>query len=349
MSETRIETYCINCDKDVVACVSHIDDELNVRGEQIHYEAFTLDCPECGSRISDSRIENENLQAAYAVYGHGHNIPLPSEITDLRKKYGLSLREFSRFLGFGEQTIARYEKGALPDEAHAFALRQAQTAEGALSLLSANRSKLAQSSIQKVESFIESEGITSTTYALVSLPITLLEDKLPKKACRSNGYRVFDFARAATVAQLLAEKCANLYNTKFQKAMFYADMLACEKLGCSITGLQYAHATHGPVIDEKDELRWRLTSMGILESTEAGWGEILTPGTTKAYGSLSDEELAVIDQVADFVNSFDTANGISDWSHELAAWTETDNGKPINYNANHGEIERSILKRLEQM
>lgn len=348
MSECDIKTYCVDCDKEVAACTSRVTDELNVRGSQIRYEAITLSCPECGSQISDSRIEDENLHAAYAQYSKQHNIPLPAEITALRKKYGLSLREFSRFLGFGEQTIARYEKGALPDEIHAYALRQAQTADGARSLLSANHSKLTYNSIQKVERFIEDELGTETTYALINLPATLLEDKLPKKPCRMNGYRVFDFVRAATAAQLLASKCKNLYNTKFQKAMFYADMLACEKLGCSITGLQYAHGTHGPVINGKDELGWRLTGTNVLESTEDGWGDILTPGPNVARGYLSSDELAVIDRVAEFVNSFNTANGISEWSHDLAAWKSTDSGKPIAYNANHGEIEESIERRLSE-
>lgn len=38
-----------------------------------------------------------------------------AEFANLQNGADLSLREFSRFLGFGEQTAARYEKGALPN------------------------------------------------------------------------------------------------------------------------------------------------------------------------------------------------------------------------------------------
>lgn len=185
MNNGKYETYCVSCDKDIAANVSHDGETLNVRGEQIQYEALALHCPECGSRISDSRIEEQNLKAVYAEYGRRHQIPLPNEIAMLRKRYGLSLREFSKFLGFGEQTVARYERGALPDESHAYALRQAQTPQGAASLLEAHGAKLTESSIRKVREFIQGGLASRTEYALTPWPISILENKSPDRPCQS--------------------------------------------------------------------------------------------------------------------------------------------------------------------
>lgn len=44
---------------------------------------------------------------------------------------GSSSAEFSLFLGFGEQTVAKYEAGTLPDELHSNTMRMASTKEGA--------------------------------------------------------------------------------------------------------------------------------------------------------------------------------------------------------------------------
>lgn len=347
MNTETIETYCVHCDNDIIANIYKIDETVHVRGEAIEYEAISLRCPNCGTAISDGRIENDNLKAAYAKYAQTHQIPLPSEISGLRKHYGLSLREFSKFLGFGEQTVARYERGALPDETHSYAIKQAQSPEGARTLLEKNRSKLSDKSIAHIECFIENNTPTDREYGIVSIPLSSFESRDPKKPCKTNGYRPFSFARTAALAQLLASQCANLFKTKFQKAMFFADMLSCEALGQSLTGLQYAHADHGPVVDGKDELDWRLLNTNVLRSDELGWGEVLSPGKTPAVADFNDDELRIISRVAEFVNSFTTANELSEYSHSLSAWQDTTNGRHIDYNAKHGEIENAIRMRLE--
>ena len=343
-----MNTYCLHCDKPVDAAIKKMNDSLSVRGRVIEYEADVLHCPHCGSLISDSRVESENLKAAYAVYGTEHRIPLPAEITELRERYGLSLREFSRFLGFGEQTVARYERGALPDEAHAYALRQAESIEGARSLLEANQAKLSERSVQKVEQFIERSRPSETVYATFPIPLLSLEARAPKTPCRANGYRVLDVGRVAGLAQLLAAKCTDLYKTKFQKAMFFCDMLACEQLGRSLTGLQYAHADFGPIIDGKDEVVCRLEHDGFLSSMEKGWGEVLEPGEAIAEAEFDDAELALIDQVANFVNSFSTAAEICEFSHTLDAWKSTKNGERIDYNVDPDGIGALMQVELYQ-
>lgn len=336
-----VNTYCIHCDREVAAPIESEKETLMVRGEPVTYEAEMLRCPQCGTAISDGVIENENLKRAYMAYGHTHDIPLPNEIADLRAQYGLSLREFSKFLGFGEQTVARYERGALPDEAHAYALRQAQTAVGAQTLLDTNCKRLSEPSIQKIERFLERKRKGEIAYAAVVLPWPW-EDAFPTVPCRANGYRVFDFDRVAALAQMLAEKCTDLYKTKFQKAMFFCDMLACEQLGRSLTGLRYAHADHGPIIDGKDAVTFRLERDGVLRPMEKGWGEVWLPTETVVKADFSDDELKVIDRVVSFVNSFASANAISNVSHSLHAWQSTKNGERIDYNMTPGEIEQAI-------
>lgn len=60
--------------------------------------------------------------------------------------------------------------------------------------------------------------------------------------------------RLAALVSTLASECRSLYRTKLQKAAFFCDFLACERLGRSISGVRYAHATYGPKMDDGDSL-----------------------------------------------------------------------------------------------
>ena len=52
--------------------------------------------------------------------------------------------------GFGEQTVAKYEAGTLPDELHSNTMRMASTKEGAEMLFSLNGDRISKASRAKV-------------------------------------------------------------------------------------------------------------------------------------------------------------------------------------------------------
>ena len=89
---------------------------IGVRGEAIVIDATVAVCPHCGEDIGDTRVDGVTLDRVYDIYRARHNMLSTQQIKDVRTRYGMSLREFSRFLGFGEQTYASYENGSLPDE-----------------------------------------------------------------------------------------------------------------------------------------------------------------------------------------------------------------------------------------
>ena len=120
-AKKTLSTYCPECDCEVDARLEHRIETLPVKGEQ-------TSC--CGEVIGDSRIEEGNLRRSYSAYCAAHGLMAPDEVKELRNSYGLSLREFSKFLGFGEQTIARYEAGAIPDDSHNTMLKLAFSAVG---------------------------------------------------------------------------------------------------------------------------------------------------------------------------------------------------------------------------
>lgn len=150
-----VSTYCPNCDRGVVAPLVRSTRTLPVKGRPTEFESVDAICPECGEAIGDSRVEDGNLKRAYAAYRRDNGLLSVEEIKALRERYGLSLREFARFLGFGEQTVARYEAGAVQDQAHDVVMRLASTPEGAAGLLEINGEKVSEASRLAVRRFID--------------------------------------------------------------------------------------------------------------------------------------------------------------------------------------------------
>lgn len=339
---SHLDTYCPACDSEVRAELQKRPATISVRGESIDYIETVAVCPVCGQPIGDARIESENLKSAYDIYRSKHGIMSPEGISNLRKSYGLSLREFSRFLGFGEQTIYRYEHGDIPDQLHSSALAAAQTATGARHLLEQNGQNLAARSVAAIERHIdELDGLEEK-------PTTIETELLERTAAKPsslNGYRALDLTRVSALVFLLSEKCEDLYWTKLQKAMFFADMLFCEQTSRSLTGLSYAHAPYGPVMDHMDEIRLFLTEHGIIGFRQQGWGEVLVPRhiDVQPFGA---REISLIEQIAEFVNSFDTAAELSEFSHHLRYWSENGCGQLIRYGEYDREVSDAIAARM---
>lgn len=341
-----IKTFCPECDCEVVAPIELRVETLPVKGEQTPYDADIAICPYCGEAIGDSRIEEGNLRRAYSAYCAAHGLMAPDEVKELRNSYGLSLREFSKFLGFGEQTIARYEAGAIPDDSHNTTLKLALTAEGAASLLSVRGSQLSERTVSAVRRFIEG-GAPLSGFAAAFAAHQWPTPEMVTPSGR-NGFRSFSMERVAAVVCELASHCRDLYKTKLQKALFFADFLCFARTSRSMTGLAYAHADYGPVMDGRDRIVAELQDAGFVELTEKGWGEVVVP-TRCPEGVLSDEEVCLVDEIADFINTFETSSEISSFSHELDAWKNTESGCSIEYDSNAQQVETAIERRMRGM
>lgn len=341
--EKTIATYCPECDREVKAPIERRTETLPVKGESTSYEAEVAVCPFCGEIIGDSRVEGKNLRRAYSAYCSAHGLMTPDEVRGLRNGYGLSLREFSKFLGFGEQTVARYEAGAIPDDSHNTMLMLAATASGAASLLSVREGQLSEKVVVAVRRFIvrESSRVGDTSdLAARQWPFEKMFEPTDL-----NGNRALDMDRVTAVVCELASRCVDLYKTKLQKAMFFTDFLCYSRTAQSMTGLAYAHADYGPVMDGRDRIISILQDGGAIELVPKGWGEVVVPkcGPT---GVLSADEIQLINEVAEFVNTFENAADISSFSHGLDAWRNTASGQPIGYAANAVQVADAIERRM---
>ncbi len=340
-----IDIYCPKCDAEVRSCLRNQPATLSVRGEEVGYSETVAMCPTCGEIIGVARIENLNLERAYDAYRKLHGILSPGEVKALRDSYGLSLREFSRFLGFGEQTTYRYEHGDIPDQPHNTTMLSAKTIEGARLLLTQNRGKLNDRSIARIECHIQ--AMVSGAVERTRLRLTL-EDREADGPSATNGYRRLDLDRVTALVYELASRCRYLYWTKLQKAIFFADMICYERYSCSLTGLSYAHATYGPVMDRMDEIRCILVGRGTIGFRQCGWGEVLVPLQSGGL-PFNAEEMALIDEIARLIDTFNTATELSDFSHKLNCWDGSVDGEIIEYTRDDGEVGTAMLERMNRL
>ena len=342
-AEKTLCTYCPECDREVDARLEQRVETLPIKGEPTSYDAEVAICPCCGEAIGDSRIEEGNLRRAYSAYCAAHGLMAPDEVRELRSSYGLSLREFSKFLGFGEQTIARYETGAIPDDSHNTMLKLASTAEGAASLLLVRESQLSERTASAIRRFVESRAPFSGLAAALAARQWPSQEMMTPSA--RNGFRSFSMERVAAVACELAARCKDLYKTKLQKAMFFTDFLCYARTSRSMTGLAYAHADYGPVMDDRNRIIAELQDAGFVELMEKNWGEVVV-SAHRPEGVLSEDEVQLVDEVAAFVNTFETSKEISSFSHELDAWSDTDGGQFIEYDSRAEQVEAAIACRM---
>ena len=175
-----------------------------------------------------------------------------------------------------------------------------------------------------------------------------LEEREASAPSAANGYRRLSLDRVFALVFILAGKCKELYWTKLQKAMFFADMVFFERKSQSLTGLTYAHATYGPIIDRKEEVRFILSERGIVEFKEHGLGEILVPLNCERVPFTADE-LTFIDEIAEFVNTFSRATDLSDYSHGLSCWADSVDGETIEYTRYNGEVAKALSERMNAL
>jgi len=325
--------FCPNCMKDVGVRLEDRREILAVRGEDVEVPARVAVCTVCDEDIWVDEYEDETLATAYSLYRQEHGLLSPEEIAGIRKKWGLGQRAFSLLLGWGEITLHRYESGSVQDAAHDVQVRMAEHAENIHILLASNGGRLTplqrdavQKGLSKAEALAQDEGCGDEE----------LERLLVKESTGSYGGNTpLSLAKARQMIAFFAAT-PDMFVTKLAKMMFYSDFLHHKLHTISITGLAYAHLTHGPVPEHYERIRADVLDNEIVqveERTGDGWaGEILVACQSPTLGDFSTDELEVMEYVREKLGSM-TSKDVSEMSHAEEAYTSTAPGQLISYDS----------------
>ncbi len=329
--------YCPKCDKRVETEVAEVMVPLTVKKVDVRARQLRAVCPHCGEVIADEEISRSNLESAFAAYRAGEKLLSPHEIRKSYAQYGLTQKSFAALLNLGGATLSRYEHGALQTKQIDAAIRQASQPENMLALLDEHDGEIPANQVESARQRALALLANNTGdhvfegYPIGNFRLSLSEEPPSER----NGFRRLDWGRVAQMAVYMARHCKDLGRTKLNKAMFYADFSCFADTACSMSGLVYARATHGPIVDQYDVVFGQLVRQGHLLEESVSYGPI-DATVFKAEeefddGLFTNQELRILERVAEFVNGFDTATELSEYSHREKLWIENDDGKLLSY------------------
>jgi putative zinc finger/helix-turn-helix YgiT family protein len=331
--------FCPECE---AVCQFHVEtrpETLAVRGAPITVVADVVVCDQCGQTIENEALDASTLAQAFQAYRQRHNIPDPDQIRDLRERYGLSQRAFTRLLGWGDMTIHRYESGALPDSVHSDVLTMLRDDVQMSRYIHIHEDRLTPLDRRRVEDAINARRREVSEVSLRRV----LEGAVSQYAPIERGNTVFELDRFANMVVFFTTPLWERLNfvpteTKLNKLLFYADFLAYKRTSRSLSGSAYQRHYHGPVPVKYKSLLEELEQDDFVESEEVVFTTDEGPQTGIVYrarvsfdGTMFDErEIAVLTDVRDRFANF-TAKQLRNKSHEEAAWKETNHKQLISY------------------
>lgn len=145
-----------------------------------------------------------------------------------------------------------------------------------------------------------------------------------------NGYRNFSLDKMAAMVSHLAASTTDLYKTKLNKLLFYADFVNYYMHGSSISGSRYVHLPYGPVPDGYEETLETLNHYGVIDVSKQNSAELVQTGENPARDFLDETELKSMDWVIETYGKM-SASQLTEISHRERAYKNTKSGEEIAY------------------
>lgn len=148
-----------------------------------------------------------------------------------------------------------------------------------------------------------------------------------------SGNREFSPDRLAAMMGYLAGKGIELYKTKLNKLLFYADFTGFYLTGRGLSGAQYVNLPYGPVPDRFEEIIQHAATSGAIVSESVPDKDPSVRAIKKGAQMLEvldDADRRILDWVVDNYGNLSTT-AITDLSHGEKAYKNTRGGERIAY------------------
>jgi uncharacterized phage-associated protein len=206
-----------------------------------------------------------------------------------------------------------------------FERRTADTLENAAELLTTPHLEASKEFSRMLERAVDEDRVFEAELAFES------------KADRYTGFRPYAPERVAAIVQYLAYRCRDLYATKLNKLLFYADFSYFAVLRLGLTGGHYVKLTHGPVFDGYDAVLRELEADGKIRvrqfANKGRIGKQIRPpaGYRPEMSPLDEEQRKLLDWVIKTYGNLTTPEIVTA-SHQESAYWDTNFQQPIDYN-----------------
>lgn len=323
---------------DICACTdTYVKDHNHsycIKGKEINFIAPRRFCKNCNNLVYDEKLDNEVSKKAIEIYNKNFGIP-KEKIIELRNNYNLSQELFAKIIGCAKKTLISYEKGtALPNDNYTIILNSLiAKPELVKDLIESNKTQFTEKEYNKIENKI------SLFLGNNSKQLFGSGEFIPTEY---NGYTSLNKEKIINMILCLSDN--GVLKTKLLKEMFYADFLNYKNTGASITGLEYAKITLGPVPDDYEKIINECTENKLITYNTEYKNDyechIIKRIAKINKNIFTEEELQVIKKVKSFFDKY-TSKEIVNFSHQEKAFTETKFSKKISYDHSF-EIDRII-------
>jgi len=145
-----------------------------------------------------------------------------------------------------------------------------------------------------------------------------------------SGYRAFSLEKMAAMVSYLSTRTSELYKTKLNKLLFYADFANYYLYGNSISGSRYVHLPYGPVPEGYEDTLETLNHYGVVDISRQNSAELVRSGENSTFDFLTAEERQSLEWVLATYGRM-TASQLTEISHRERAYKDTRTGEEIAY------------------
>ena len=291
------------------------NERQDFRGESFVVRSHYFVCLDTGEKFTHSKYPDTALDDLYAQYRNRHGIPFPDEIKAIRERYGMSYRQITAVLGFGENQYSQYEKGQVPSESNGKMIAAIKEKQVMLDMLERSKEEFDTEEYEKLCLSVKASAEKKDRDSLLSIVF----GRTPKSVL--SGFASFDEKKSSELVKKLICDGGCIFPSKLNKGMFYADMGFYKRHCKPITGLLYKAVTYGPVPVKYNTLYESID--GVTAQEISAHGNIGTKLTCDGYDSsvFSKEEIAFLDELCNKIKSM-SVNEIVNASHKEYAWKE---------------------------
>ena len=271
---------------------------------------------ENGEEIFDRDVEIENDQRLYDIYKKQNNLLTSFEIKKIRKKYGLTQKEYALVIGLGEITVHRFEKGAIQTEAVDSIIKLSNDPDNMFFLLLLNKKNINGNLYNTLFKKIKELQILKK-HALVDINKFDLDVLKFKEESAINVAKNIINIYNAKVDELVSNygiAPEYITNLKLQKLLYYVQAMSLKIFGKKAFKEKILAWSYGPVVNEVYQLYKQNHSMNI--------------DSELSIKNVSSGLYKIIEEVVNCYGSIE-ANKLIDYTHEEEPWIKTEINKEI--------------------
>ena len=293
------------------------------RGEKYEYIHASWLCADTGERFTDDETDDAGYAQVTNQYRVKYGIPFTDEIIAVRERYGISAAKMAQILGFGINQWRYYEAGEVPSVSNGRMIRSIMSPTVFLDYVNSSKHILGVKEFDKihhkVSAIVESDKHNEKDE--YDLARVFLCDR-----GAGNGFAPLSLIRLRNMLLYIMNRCGEVFCTKMNKLLFYADFLSYRRTGMAISGLSYKAIGFGPVPERWDRVYSQFDDV-MQEPRSYGEkeGYVLVSDGIADTSVFTTTEINILEEVcARFSNA--TSTDMTRISHEESAWLDNVEG-----------------------